>query len=113
MFHGEVESGESLVQSRTSADSGSQLSTNDSQHLEFLGNGFEQVALDDVGHLVFAEIAQLDAAFETDAHFLHVILETPERGQTSVVNRLAASQNSRPRRPGNPPVGNETAGDNS
>ena len=50
-------------------------------HLEFLRDLFELVALDDVADLIFAEIAQLDAALQTGADFLHVVLETAQRGE--------------------------------
>src|SRR3954468_14302095 len=60
--------------------------------LKFLRDGFEQVALDNVGHLIFAEISQLDAALETDPDFFHVVLETAQGGQPAVVNWLATTQ---------------------
>ena len=47
--------------------------------LEFLGHGFELIALDDVAHLVFAEIAELDATFQPGTDFFHVVLKTAER----------------------------------
>jgi len=47
------------------------------------------VTLDYVAHLVFAEIAQLDAAFQTRADFFDVILETSQRRKAAIVNRLA------------------------
>jgi len=45
---------------------------------EFLGDSLELIALNDVAHVVFAEIAKLEAAFQTGAHFLHVVLEAAE-----------------------------------
>src|SRR5262249_31503016 len=60
--------------------------------LQFLGNLFELVTFDDVAHLVFAEVAQLDSAFQTRAHFFHVVFETPQRRNAAIVNRLALSQ---------------------
>jgi hypothetical protein len=44
--------------------------------LQFLGDLLELVALDHVAHLIFAEIAQFDSAFQTGTDFFHVILET-------------------------------------
>src|SRR3954447_406670 len=78
--------------------------------LKFLRDGFEQVALDDVAHLVFAEISQLDAALEADAHFFHVVLETAERREAAVVNGLALPHNPRARRPRDAAVRDEAAG---
>ena len=46
--------------------------------LEFLGHSLELIAFDDIAHLIFAEIAELDAAFQTGANFFHVVLETAE-----------------------------------
>src|SRR3954447_21900336 len=93
--------------------SGSQLSTKNSQPSEFLRDGLELIALDDVAHLIFAKVAQLDSAFETDADFLHVVLETAQSRKASVVDRLAFPQNAGARGPGDPAIGNETAGDDS
>ena len=64
--------------------------------LQFLGDLFELVALDDVADLIFAEVAQLDTAFESNPHFLHVILETAQGGESAIVNRLATAQDARP-----------------
>src|SRR5688500_10887644 len=79
------------------------------QVLKLLRDGFELIALDDVAHLIFVEVAQLDAAFETDADLFHIILETPERGQSAIVNWLAPPQHPRPSGPRNASIGNETA----
>src|SRR3954447_13816326 len=89
--------------------SGSQLSTKNSQPSEFLRDGLELIALDDIAHLIFAKVAQLDSAFETDADFFHVVLKTAEGGKAAVVDRLTFPQNTSTRRPGNPPVGDEAA----
>ena len=61
-----------------------------SRAYSFCATCFELVALDDVADLIFAEIAELDAAFEPDADFLHVVLETAQGGKTAIVNRLAS-----------------------
>ena len=45
---------------------------------EFLGHSFELIALNDIAHLVFTEIAKLDTAFQTGTYFLHVVLKTAE-----------------------------------
>src|SRR5437588_2076743 len=81
--------------------------------LEFLRDRFEQVALDDVAHLIFAEISQLDAALQADPDFFHVVLETPERREAAIVNRLALAQDPGAGGPGNPAIGHEAAGDDT
>jgi hypothetical protein len=78
---------------------------------QFLRDGLEQVALDDVAHLIFAEIPQLYPAFEADPDFLHVVLETAQGGQSAVVNWLASPQNTGSRGACYPPVGDEAARD--
>src|ERR1700674_205218 len=60
--------------------------------LEFLRDLLELIALDDVAHLKFAEVAKLDAAFQTGTHFFHVVLESAQRRNPAVVNRLAFPQ---------------------
>jgi len=45
---------------------------------KFLGHSLELIALNDIAHVVFTEIAKFEAAFQTGAHFLHVVLETAE-----------------------------------
>src|SRR5256714_15411955 len=109
-FMRKVESREFVVERRNLPPSGSQLSTTSSQPSQFLRDGFEQIALDDVAHLIFAEISQLDAAFETNPDFFHVVLETAKRGETAVVNRLALAQHPGARSPRNPAVGDEASG---
>src|ERR1043166_1052740 len=74
---------------------------------EFLRDGLELIALDDVAHLIFAKVAQLDAALEADANFFHVVLESAKSGKPAVVNRLTFPQHARPRRAGNTAVGDE------
>src|SRR5437016_5906719 len=44
---------------------------------QFLCDLFELITLDGVANLIFTEITELDAAFQTGAYFLHVILESP------------------------------------
>src|SRR5260370_24142308 len=56
---------------------------------QFLRSLFELITFDDVAHLIFAEIAELDAAFESLAHFFHVVLKTADRSNATVVNRLS------------------------
>ena len=48
--------------------------------LELLRDRLELIALDNVAHLIFVEVAELDAALETDADLFHVVLKTPQRG---------------------------------
>src|SRR5438874_6744572 len=45
---------------------------------EFLGHRLELIALDDIAHLVFTEIAKLNTAFQSGAALFHVVLETAE-----------------------------------
>src|SRR5436190_12518836 len=58
--------------------------------LQFLRELFEHVALDDVTHLIFAKISQLNSAFEPGAHFFHVVLEPAQSREPAIVNWLAA-----------------------
>src|SRR5713226_6121089 len=81
--------------------------------LQFLRDGLELIALDDVAYLIFVEVAQLDAALEADANFFHVVLETAQSREPAIVNRLALSQDSRPRRPRDPAIGDEASGHDS
>src|ERR1700683_1237354 len=62
---------------------------------EFLRHFLECVALDNVARLVLVEVPELDAAFEAAADLLHIILETAQRGETAVVNRLATAEDPR------------------
>ena len=64
--------------------------------LQFLRDLLELIALDDVADLIFVEVAQLDAALEADAHFLHVVLETAQGRESAIVNRLAPAQRRAP-----------------
>ena len=80
---------------------------------QLLRDRLELIALDDVAHLIFVEVAELDAALETDAHFFHVVLETAQRGEAAIVNRLAPSQHPRARGARDPAIGDEAAGDNA
>src|SRR6266446_3494275 len=45
---------------------------------QFLCDLLELIALDDIAHLIFVEVAEFDAAFKTRAHFFHVVLETAQ-----------------------------------
>src|SRR6478735_5116213 len=83
------------------------------QRLKFLRDGLEQVALDNVAHLIFAEVSQLDAALEPDPDFFHVVLEPAQRGEPAVVNRLAPPQDPRPRGACDSPIRDEATGDDS
>src|SRR5437867_5590550 len=76
--------------------------------LQFLGYLFELITLDDVAYLVFAEVAQLDSAFQTRAHFFHVVLETPQRRNAAIIDRLALSQDTSARRTGDAAIGDKT-----
>src|SRR5438874_5689258 len=82
----------------------------DTDALQLLRNLLELVTLDDVAHLIFAEVAELDAAFQTGAHFFHVILETTQCREAAVVNWLTFSQNARAGGASNPSIGDQTSG---
>src|SRR5207247_11141450 len=69
--------------------------------LQFLRNLLELVTLDYIAHLIFAEIAQLDSAFQTGAHFFYVVLEATQRGNAAIVNRLPLSYDASARGAGN------------
>src|SRR5947208_17023856 len=43
--------------------------------LQFLSDLLELIALDHVAHLIFAEVAQSDSAFQTGPHFIPVVLD--------------------------------------
>ena len=63
--------------------------------------------------MVFVEIAELDAALEAAADFLHVVLESAQRGEAAIVNRLAPAQNAGPRGARDAAIGDEAAGDDA
>jgi hypothetical protein len=50
-----------------------------SSRSKFLGHRLELIALDDVADVIFAEIAELNAAFQAGADFFHIVLKTAER----------------------------------
>src|SRR5215217_4184385 len=81
--------------------------------LQFLGDLFELVALNHVAHLVFVKIPQLDSAFQTGTDFFHVVLETAQRRNPAVVNRLASSQNASAARACNPAISHKTTSDDA
>src|SRR5881628_1431453 len=81
--------------------------------LQFLGYLFELITLDDVAYLVFAEVSQLDTAFQAGAYFLHVVLEAPQRRNSAVVNRLALSQDASARSAGDAAIGDKAARNNA
>jgi len=83
---------------------------NESQSLR---NLFELVALDHVAHLIFAEVAKLDAAFQAGAHFLYVVLETAQRRNPAIVNRLALSQEAGARSASDAAIGDQTTSDDA
>jgi hypothetical protein len=60
--------------------------------LKLLGHFFEVVTLNDVANFVFGKISKLHPALNPGSHFFHVILETAQRGNSSVVDWLAAAQ---------------------
>src|SRR5215471_8811347 len=60
---------------------------------QFLGDLLELIALNHIAYLIFAEVTQPDTAFQTRPNFFHVILETPQRRNATVVNRLAPAKN--------------------
>src|SRR5438552_527676 len=77
---------------------------------QFLRDLFELITLDNIADLVFAKIAQLDSALQTGAHFLHVVLKAPQRGESAVIYRLAPPQNTCSRRTRNPAIRDQAAG---
>src|SRR5437016_8292174 len=58
---------------------------------QFLRHLLKLVTLDDVAHLVFGKISQLDAAFEAGPNFLHIVLEAAQSSHAPIVDRLAAA----------------------
>jgi hypothetical protein len=60
--------------------------------LQLLRHFLEVVALNDVADFILSKISKLDSALNPGSHFFHVILETAQRGDSSVVDRLAAAQ---------------------
>ena len=51
----------------------------------------ERVALDDIIGKVLGEISQLDAAFKTRANLFNVVLKTPPRSKTTIVDWFVPS----------------------
>ena len=98
---------------KASIESPSTLNADSQLLLQLLRDRLELIALDDVAHLIFVEVAELDAALETDAHFFHVVLETAQRREAAIVNRLAPPQHPRARGARDPAIGDETAGDDA
>src|SRR5262245_28544492 len=80
---------------------------------QFLGDLFELVTLDHIAHLIFAEVAQLDSAFQTGSDFFDVVLETAKRRNPAIVNRLSSSQNASAPDAGNPAIGHEATSDDA
>src|SRR2546421_4135326 len=80
---------------------------------ELLRDRFKLVALNDVAHLVFAEVAELNAAFKTRTHFFHVILEAAQRRNPPVVHWLPFPEHARARGASYATIGHETAGDDA
>src|SRR5438067_9665173 len=58
---------------------------------QFLRHLLELVTLDDVAHLVFAKISELNTAFEPGPNFLHVVLETAQSRHPAIEYGLAAA----------------------
>ena len=81
--------------------------------LEFLRNLFELITLDDVADLIFAKVAKFDSAFQAGAYFLYVILESPQGGESAIINRLTFPQDASASGAGDTPVCHETAGNDS
>ena len=77
---------------------------------KFLGHRFELVALDDVADVIFAEIAELDAAFQTGADFFHVVLETAQRGKSAIIHWLTLADYSGASGPSDSPIRHQTTG---
>src|SRR5262245_61829261 len=80
---------------------------------QFLGDLLELIALDHVAYLIFAEVAQLDTAFQTGSDFFDVVLKTAKRRNPAIVNRLSSSQNASAPDARNPAVGHETTSDDA
>ena len=62
---------------------------------------------------VVVEVAELDAALEAAADFLHVVLEAAQRGEAAVVDRLAAAEDAGAARCGDAAIGDDAAGDDA
>src|SRR5215831_8626355 len=80
---------------------------------QFLGDLLELIALDHVAYLIFAEVAQLDSAFQTGSDFFDVVLKTAKRRNPAIVNRLSSSQNASAPDARNPAIGHETTSDDA
>src|SRR5262249_41459549 len=74
---------------------------------------FELIALDDVAYLVFAEVAQLDSALQSRTHLLNVVMETPQSGNPTVINRLSPPDNASPRHARDAAVSDKASRDDS
>src|SRR5262249_38196262 len=80
---------------------------------QFLRDSFKLIALDHVAYLIFAEITKLYAAFQPGTHFLYIILETAQRRDPAVINRLPFAKHAGSRRPRYATISYQTAGDNA
>src|SRR6266404_9466916 len=80
---------------------------------QFLGHRLELITLDDVAHVIFAEIAELDTAFQSGANFLHVVLEPAQGRNSAVVDRLAFACDARASGARDSAVGHQTTGDDA
>ena len=71
----------------------------------------EIVTLDDVTNFVFGKVAEFDPTFDTGSYFFRIILEAAQRRDTSIINRLPATQNSGAPCSRNSAICHETPGD--
>src|SRR5207253_9364070 len=78
--------------------------------LQFLRDLLVRITLDDVAHLVFAKISQLNSAFESRAHLFYVVLEPAQGGKPAIIDRLTTSQDPCSRRSRDATVGDKTSG---
>src|SRR5438034_1029045 len=80
---------------------------------QFLRESFKLIALDHVAYLIFAEIAELDSAFQSGTHFLYIVLETAQRRKPAVINRLPFTEHAGPSHASYATVSHEAAGNDA
>src|SRR5581483_7590732 len=80
---------------------------------QLLSDGFKLITFDDVADLILAKVSQLDSAFQTRPHFLHVVLDSAQRGDSAVVNWLPFSHHPRARGPRNAAISDQATGDDA
>ena len=63
--------------------------------------------------MIFAEIAELDSAFQSGTHFLYIVLETAQRRKPAVINRLPFTEHAGPSHASYATVSHEAAGNDA